>query len=156
MTKILSREEKSKIRLESYNDPRPSTNQSTSLKSGLNLWSVCLVLYVLTYVRTYGRMDVWTDTINRNNEPLFKLVLWFVLGSGSKNMRIDLRCRSTATAESDHYFHIGCTSVRPPVPKIQNQAKITASRDCGLAEWIIEKSMSKFKFLRIVNYKHRL
>ena len=27
----------------------------------------------------YGR----TDTITRNNEPLFKLVLWFVLGRGS-------------------------------------------------------------------------
>ena len=29
-------------------------------------------------------MYVWTDTITRNNEPLFKLVLWFVLGRGSK------------------------------------------------------------------------
>ena len=50
---------------------RPSTNQSTSMKSGLTLWSVCFVLY--------GR----SDTITRNNESLFKLVLWLVLGRGS-------------------------------------------------------------------------
>ena len=36
-----------KTRLESYNDPRPSTNQSTSLKNGLTHWSVC-------FVRTYA------------------------------------------------------------------------------------------------------
>ena len=38
-------------RLESYNDPHPSTNQSTSLKSGLTLRSVC---FVCTYVLTDG------------------------------------------------------------------------------------------------------
>ena len=63
-------------RLESYNDPRPSINQSTSLKSGLTLWSVCFVLY--------GRMCGRTDTITRNNEPLFKLVL----GRGSIRISI--------------------------------------------------------------------
>ena len=62
---------KNETRLESYNDPRPSTNQSTSLKSGLTLWSVCFVFYRRT------------DTITRSNEPPFKLVLWFVLGRGS-------------------------------------------------------------------------
>ena len=30
-------------RLESYNNTLPSTNQSTSLKSGLTLWSVCVL-----------------------------------------------------------------------------------------------------------------
>ena len=59
-------------RLESYYDPSPSTNQSTSLKSGLTLSSFA-----------YVRMFIRTDTITRNNEPLFKLVLWFVLGRGS-------------------------------------------------------------------------
>ena len=59
-------------RLESYNDPRPSTNQSTSLKSGLIFdWFVLFC--------TDGR----TDTITRNNEPPFKLVLCFVLKRGS-------------------------------------------------------------------------
>ena len=66
-------------RLGSYNDSRPSTNQSTCLKSGLTLLSVCFVRTYVTYVRKY----VQTDTITRNNEPLFKLVLWFVLGRGS-------------------------------------------------------------------------
>ena len=41
----------------------------------LTLWSVCFVLYVCT--------DGRTDTINRNNEPLFKVVLCFGLGRGS-------------------------------------------------------------------------
>ena len=55
-------------RLESYNDPRPSTNQNTSLKSGL----------------IFDRFVLFcTNTITRNNEPLFKLVIWFVLGRGS-------------------------------------------------------------------------
>ena len=49
-------------RLESCNDPRPSTNQNTSC--------------------TDGR----TDTITRNNEPLFKLVLWFFLGRGTNTL----------------------------------------------------------------------
>ena len=31
-------------------------------------------------------------------------------------------------------------SVRPSVPKLQNQATLTAGRDCGLAEWIIDDS----------------
>ena len=31
-------------------------------------------------------------------------------------------------------------SVRPSVPKLQNQATITTGRDCGLAEWIIDES----------------
>ena len=31
-------------------------------------------------------------------------------------------------------------SVRPSVPKLQNQATITAGRDCGLTEWIIDDS----------------
>ena len=39
-------------RLKSYNDPRPSTNQSISLKNGLTLWSMC---FVRTYVCTDGR-----------------------------------------------------------------------------------------------------
>ena len=68
-------------RLQSYYDPRPSANQSTTLKNGLTLWSVCFVLM-------YG----WRDTITKYNEPLFKLVLWFVLGRGSKK-----RDRSTTT-----------------------------------------------------------
>ena len=29
-------------------------------------------------------------------------------------------------------------SVRPSVPKLQNQGTITVGRDCGLAEWIID------------------
>ena len=29
-------------------------------------------------------VDVLTDSITRNNEPLFNPVLWFVLGRGSK------------------------------------------------------------------------
>ena len=41
-----------------------------------------LFYFVRTYV-TYVRTDGRTDTINRNNEPLFKLVLYFVLGRGS-------------------------------------------------------------------------
>ena len=41
-------------------------------------------------------------------------------------------------AGSDHYFHTECPSVRPSVRKLQNQATITAGRDCGLAEWIID------------------
>ena len=35
------------------------------------------------FVRTYVRMHWRADTITRNNEPLFKIVLWFVLGRGS-------------------------------------------------------------------------
>ena len=31
------------IRFESNNDPGQSTSQSTSLKNGLTLWSVCIV-----------------------------------------------------------------------------------------------------------------
>ena len=31
-------------------------------------------------------------------------------------------------------------SVRMSVPNLQNQAAITACRDCGLAEWIIDDS----------------
>ena len=44
-----------------------------------------------SYVRMYGR----TDTINRNNEPLFKLMLWLVLGRGSKIEDIDIGCFRT-------------------------------------------------------------
>ena len=40
------------------------------------------------------------------------------------------------SASSDHYFHLES----PSVPKLQNQATITAGRDSGLAEWIIDDS----------------
>ena len=36
----------------SYNDPRPSTNESTTLKNFWTLWSVCFVCIYITYVRT--------------------------------------------------------------------------------------------------------
>ena len=63
-----------------YNDPRPITNQSISLKSGLTLLSVCFILYVRTYVCTDGRtpspkimnrfsslcFDLWLD-LDQNN-----------------------------------------------------------------------------------------
>ena len=63
---------------------------------------------------------------------------------------------TTVPAGSDHYFHTECPSVRtyvrlsvrpsfrPSVPKLQNQATITAGRDCGLAEWIIDDSCLVF------------
>ena len=49
---------------------------------------------------------------------------------------------------SDHYFHTECPSVRlsirpsvhPSIPKLQNQATITAGRDSWLAGWIIDDS----------------
>ena len=44
--------------------------------------------------------------------------------------------RGRPQSSSDHYFHTECLSV----PKLQNQATITAGRDCGLAEWIIDDS----------------
>ena len=47
---------------------------------------------------------------------------------------------TTVPAGSDHYFHTECPSVLPYIPKLQNQATITAGRDCGLAEWIIDDS----------------
>ena len=52
--------------LESYNDPRPRINQS------IEKWFNSLIVVFFTYVRTYVR----TDTITRDNEPLFKLVLF--------------------------------------------------------------------------------
>ena len=46
------------------------------------------------------------------------------------------------------FTHVVRTSVRPSghpsVPKLQNQATITAGRDCGLAEWIIDHSCLVF------------
>ena len=51
---------------------------------------------------------------------------------------------TTVPDGSDHYFHTECPSVLPSVlpsvPKLQNQATITAGRDCGLVEWIIDYS----------------
>ena len=73
---------KKTTRLESYNDPRPST----ILKSGL-IFDRFVLFCTYVYVRTYVR----TDTITRNNEPLFKLVLWFVLGRGSKKYSTTLK-----------------------------------------------------------------
>ena len=56
-------------------DSRPSTNQNTSLKSG----SLFLVMvYVRPYIRTYK-----TKHTDQRVKPLFKLVLWLVLGRGS-------------------------------------------------------------------------
>ena len=58
-------------------DPRPSTNQSTSLKNGsLFLVMVSIRTYVRTYVRTKQNKPI-------KIKPLFKLVLWLVLGRGS-------------------------------------------------------------------------
>ena len=42
-----------------------------------------------------------------------------------------------------------CSSVRPSVPKLQNQATITAGRDCELAEWIIDDSCLVFLYIAI-------
>ena len=46
---------------------------------------------------------------------------------------------TTITAGSDHYFHTDCpyvhASVSPSVPKLQNQAKITASPVTVLVGW---------------------
>ena len=57
--------------------------------------------------------------------------------------------------EADHSHGPFTLSVRPSVRKLQNQAKITAGRDCGLAEWIIDDSClvvvivnCQFDFLR--------
>ena len=44
-------------------------------------------------------------------------------------------------------------SVRPSVPKLQNQATITAGRDCGLAEWIIDDSCLVFSFFAFKKWK---
>ena len=52
-------------------DPRPSTNQSTSLKSGS-------LFLVMVSVRTYK-----TKQTDQRVKPLCKLVLWLVLGRGS-------------------------------------------------------------------------
>ena len=62
---------------------------------------------------------------------------------------------TTVPASSDHYFHTECPSFRPSilpsfrlsVPKLQNQATITAARDCGLAEWIIDDSYLVFALI---------
>ena len=45
---------------------------------------------------------------------------------------------TTVPSDSDHYFHTECPSVRLSVPKLQNQATITAGWDCEQAEWIID------------------
>ena len=37
----------------------------------------------------------------------------------------------------------------PSVPKLQNQATITAGQDCGLAEWIIDDSSLVFHLLSV-------
>ena len=110
---------KYQTRLESYNDPRPSTNQSTSLKSGWILWSVCFVLYV----RMYGQ----TDTFTRNNESL---VLWSVLGVDPLETKCNWSTRPIkVTAVSDNYFHTRCSYVLA----FRNQGKNTVSRNCGMA-----------------------
>ena len=59
-------------------DPRPSTNQSTSLKSGS-------LFLVMVSVRPYIRMYVQNKTkqTDQTVKPLFKLVIWLVLGRGS-------------------------------------------------------------------------
>ena len=72
---VSSSSRKYHTRLESYNVSRPSTKQSTSFKSGIIFDRFVLFCTYVHYIRTY--------TITRNNEPLFKLVLWFVLGRGS-------------------------------------------------------------------------
>ena len=51
---------------------------------------------------------------------------------------------TTVRTGSDHYFHTDCPSVRPSVPKLQNQATITGGRVCGLAKWIIDDSCLVF------------
>ena len=53
-------------------DPRPSTNQSTSLKSGS-------LFLVMVSDRTY----VGTKHTDKKVKPFFKLVLWLVFGRGS-------------------------------------------------------------------------
>ena len=59
-------------------------------------------------------------------------------------------------AGSDHYFYTECPS-RPSIPKLQNQATITAGRDCGLAEWIIDDScLIIFLFCVIRKYEVRM
>ena len=79
-------------RLESYNDPRLTTNQSTRLKNGLTLWSVCFVRTYFTYIHTDGRTDghhhqkLWTtfqacDLVGAwawINYALFRQILIFI------------------------------------------------------------------------------
>ena len=51
---------------------------------------------------------------------------------------------TTVPACCDHYFHTGC----PSVLKLQNQAKITAIRACGLDVWIMDDScLVKVRFM---------
>ena len=59
-------------------DPRPSTNQSTSLKSGSLFLVMVSVCPCVCNVRTYK-----TKQPDQRVKPLFKLVLWLVLGRGS-------------------------------------------------------------------------
>ena len=54
---------------------------------------------------------------------------------------------TTVPAGSDHYFHTECPPVHTYVPKLQNKATITAGRDSGLAEWIIDDSCLVFHYI---------
>ena len=72
----------------------------------------------------YGR----TDTFTRNNEPLFKLVLWFVLGRGSISL-------------NDHriYQHLKVKSRRVSHEKIVSGYKLSF-----MEKWKIEKFSEMF------------
>ena len=93
-----------------------------------------------SYVRMYGR----TDTINRNNEPLFKLVLWLVLGRGStRHVYRQCTCnvipstRPIVTPVANIVFQLFCFS---RIEKLERttcaKTKDPTDRDFGLTEWI--------------------
>ena len=69
---------------------------------------------------------------------------------------IDPRGRPTVTAGIDHYFRTCCLSVRTSVPifqylakqnKVQASIVIATGVNVGLAEWIIDSTMSPLLFL---------
>ena len=68
--------------------------------------------------------------------------LLYMIASRKKNLLFVWRSFQLIH-EADHspvVITIFTQSVRKYVPKLSNQATITAGRDCGLAEWIIDDS----------------
>ena len=86
------------------------------------------------------------------NDRLWQRAWWVTINSLDLLIHsADPQSRPRPVA-SDHYFHY-CLSIRLSIPKLQNYVKITAGRDCGLAEWLIDDSNLEIFYLHDFSQK---
>ena len=111
-----------------------------------NAWSTRPSLFLFCFLLHFKSQEE-TNLMGKNHKVTFYKPIYIIHYYNSVKLYIDPRGQLQSRPGSDHYSHTECPSVRLHVSKLQNQATLTAGRDCGLAKWIIDDSCLVFSYI---------